>query len=66
MEFVLSSNPESLVRSRKSAFPGISVHTGIKFFNNLKRSWTPFFNGVTSFYDFINPVIPYASKATKH
>ena len=48
-------NIDELVKSRKGPFfviPAYEPESSI--FKKLQKTWTPFFNGVTTFYDFIN------------
>jgi hypothetical protein len=48
------SNIDGLVKSRKCILSVIPAKTGIQCSQALKNSWTPFFNGVTTFYEIIN------------
>jgi hypothetical protein len=48
-------NYDAFVESRKGPFfviPAYEPESSI--FKELQKTWTPFFNGVTTFYDFIN------------
>jgi hypothetical protein len=48
-------NIDAFVKSRKGPFfviPAYEPESSI--FEELQKTWTPFFNGVTTFYEFIN------------
>jgi hypothetical protein len=53
MSFVLL-NTDGLVKSRKRILFVIPAKAGIQCSRALTNSWTPFFNGVTTFYESIN------------
>jgi hypothetical protein len=44
---------DAFVKSPKSPFFVIPAKAGIQCFHRVTKSWTPFFNGVTTFYEFI-------------
>jgi hypothetical protein len=48
------NNFDAFVKSPKSPFFVIPAKAGIQCFHRVTKSWTPFFNGVTTFYEFIN------------
>jgi len=53
---------DAFAKSQKRSFPvipanpgsGSGTGAGIQCFNSLRILWTPFFNGVTTFYEIIN------------
>jgi len=44
---------DGLVKSRKYPVPVIPAQAGIQCSQQLTKTWTPFFNGVTTFYECI-------------
>ena len=44
---------DGLVKSQKTRLPVIPAKAGIQYIQSLKKFWTPFFNGVTTFYEWI-------------
>jgi hypothetical protein len=55
-------NIDAFVKGRKCSFPvipanpgsGSGTGAGIQCFQSVKSSWTPFFNGVTTFSETVN------------
>jgi hypothetical protein len=45
---------DGLAKSRKCILSVIPAKAGIQCSQALTNSWTPFFNGVTTFYEIIN------------
>jgi hypothetical protein len=53
LEFVRSrKGPFSVIPANPGSGPGQAPESSI--FKELQESWTPFFNGVTTFYETIN------------
>jgi len=48
---------DEIVKSRKCPLPVIPAKAGIQCSHALTNSWTPFFNGVTTFYEIVNLLI---------
>jgi hypothetical protein len=49
---------DDLVKSRKCILFVIPAKAGIQSSQTLKNTWTPFFNGVTIFYEIIKMKLP--------
>jgi hypothetical protein len=50
----MTINLDGLVKSRKYILSVIPAKAGIQCSQEVKNSWTPFFNGVTTFYEIVN------------